>query len=222
MKTKGLNPAAYLKQTQRLVSQTSAEVLATLPQTLNEILREEMYREWAGPNGMPFDSFSDFAKAQQPWGLGLGQHRQWVSPFLVYHICDGFSDVQLALRPVVVEKLPAMGTRGGARRGSGFQSDNVTVSDRGNGEEYLLRRLKKLDSGNGTDFAGAWARGEYASVRKAAIAAGIIRPKTGGRPLKKDEDPSDRVRMYWNRATKAQRKRIAAMIRNAGLDDISR
>jgi|688.fasta_scaffold174340_5 hypothetical protein len=218
MKTKGLNPAAYLKHTQKLVSQTSAEVLAKLPQTLNEILREEMYREWAGPNGLPFESFTDFVKAQQPWGLGLGQHRQWVSPFLVYHICDGFSDVQLALRPVVVERLPAMGGHGGSRR-AGDQVDNVNLKG-GNGEEYLLRRLKKLDSDNGTDFAGAWARGEYASVRKAAIAAGIIRPKTGGRPLKKDEDPCDRVRLYWNRATNAQRRRIAAMIRNAGLEDI--
>jgi hypothetical protein len=94
------------------------------------------------------------------------------------------------------------------------------LNDRGNGEEYLLRRLKKHDAEHGTDFAGKWARDEITSIRQAAIAAGIEKPKVGGRPLKKKESPEDMVRLYWNRATKAQRKRIAALIRNAGLEDI--
>jgi hypothetical protein len=39
-----------------------------------------------------------------------------------------------------VEKLPAMGAGGRPKKGT-ENRDNVTVSDRGNGEEYLLRRL---------------------------------------------------------------------------------
>jgi hypothetical protein len=220
MKTKGLNPAAYLRQTQKLVSQTSAEVLVKLPQTLGDILREEMYRKWAGPDGAPFRSFADFAKAQQPWGLGLGQHRQWASPFMVYHICDGFSDVQSALRPIVVEKLPAAAGHGGDRKSKGRdQADNISLNGHGTGEEYLLRRLKRHDQAHGTDYAGGWARGKYVSVRGAAIAAGILKPKPKRRrpsnKCAKYASPTYGVRVYWNRATKAQRKRIAAMIRKA-------
>jgi hypothetical protein len=46
----------------------------------------------------------------------------------------------------VVETLPAAVKHGGARRGVGFQVDNVNLNGGGNGEEYLLRRLKKHDA----------------------------------------------------------------------------
>ena len=105
-----------------------------------------------------------------------GTTRAWLRlpTGLVYHLCDGFADLQLALRPFVVDRLPAVSGHGGSRRGATVQVDIVNLKGGGNGEEYLLRRLKKHDAEHHADFAGKWSRGEYGSVRKAAIAAGIV------------------------------------------------
>lgn len=216
MIAKALNAKAYLRQTQELVAKSSPEVVAMLPQRLDEIRRSELFRQWSRGDGSRFETFQECVEAQQPHGLGLGQSKQWITPFQVYHLCDGFSELQLALRPFVVDRLPAVGKTG---RPAG-NVDNVKVSHAGgNGEEYLLRRLKKHDKEHRTDFAGRWARGEFKSVRKAAIAAGIVTPKTGGRPLKKDEDPVEMVKRYWLRASKRQRVAIRNWLRTKEATD---
>ena len=213
MIAKALNAKAYLRHTQQLVAKASPEVVAMLPQHLDEIRRSELYRQWRRSDGGIFETFQECVEAQQPHGLGLGQYRQWITPFQVYHLCDGYADLQKALRPFVLDRLPAMAGHGGKRKCGGVQVDNVKLIG-GNGEEYLLRRLKKHDAQHGTEFAAKWARGEYSSVRKAAIAAGIVSPKTGGRPLKKNEDPVEMVKRYWARATGRQRSQIRVWLRS--------
>ena len=214
MKSHGLNAASYLKHTQELVSKASPDIVAMLPQRLDDILRERLYLQWTRGNGEHFSDFAEAVTTPQPDGLGLGQYKQWITPFHLYHLCDGFREVQAALRPVVLERLPAMSARGGVRRGAGFQSDNITLKDRGTGEEYLLRRLKKHDAENGTSFAADWAAGRFASVRRAALAAGIIKPLTGGRPKKADEDPVAMIKKYWLQATKKQRREAMRWLRS--------
>lgn len=56
----------------------------------------------------------------------------------------------VALRPFVVNRLPAVGGHGGSRRGAAVQVDNIKLNGGGTGEEYLLRRLKKHDREHGT------------------------------------------------------------------------
>jgi hypothetical protein len=209
---KALNAKAYLRHTQELVAKASPEVVAMLPQHLDEIRRSELYLQWKKGDGSPFETFQECVEAQQPHGIGLGQYKQWITPFQVYHLCDGYSELQLALRPFVVDRLPAVGKKGEYGRGRP-RVDNIKSNGGGTGEEYLLRRLKTQDAKDGTDFAGKWARGEYSSVRKAAIAAGIVTPKTGGRPLKKDEDAVEMVKRYWIKATKRQRDEIRKWLR---------
>jgi len=214
MIAKALNAKAYLRHTQQLVAKASPEVVAMLPQHLDEIRRSELYRQWVRGDGTTFETFQECIEAQQPHGIGLGQYKQWITPFQVYHLCDGYADLQLALRPFVVDRLPAVGGHGGARsKAAAKQVDNINLNGGGTGEEYLLRRLKKHDAEYGTDFAAKWASGEYGSVRKAAIAAGIVTPKTGGRPLKKDEDPVEMVKRYWLRANRLQRDSIRKWMR---------
>lgn len=212
MIAKALNAKAYLRHTQELVAKASPEVVAMLPQHLDEIRRSELYLQWERGDGSAFETFQECVEAQQPHGIGLGQYKQWITPFQVYHLCDGYSDLQLALRPFVVDRLPAMGRHGQYGKGR-LRVDNINSNGGGTGEEYLLRRLKTKDANDGTDFAGKWARGEYSSVRKAAIAAGIVTPKTGGRPLKKDEDAVEMVKRYWIKATKKQRDEIKKWMR---------
>jgi hypothetical protein len=98
------------------------------------------------------------------------------------------------MRPFVLDRLPEIGGRGGDRKSKGRdQTDNVSLKGHGNGEEYLLRRLKKHDAERGTDFAAKWARGDYWSICMAAIAAGILRPKSGGALLTRSADTARTV-----------------------------
>jgi len=208
---KALNAKAYLRHTQELVAKASPEVVAMLPRHLDEIRRSELYLQWEKGDGSAFETFQECVEAQQPHGIGLGQYKQWITPFQVYHLCDGYAELQLALRPFVVSRLPE--AKMGRPKKSESLSNGKTLQGGGNGEEYLLRVMKKKDAKDGTDFAGKWARCEYSSVRKAAIAAGIVTPKTGGRPLKKDEDPVEMVKRYWMKATKRQRDEIRKWLR---------
>lgn len=211
MSTQNLNAASYLKHTQELVSKASPDIVAMLPQRLNDILREKLYLQWRRGNGEYFADFAEAVTTPQPYGLGLGQYKQWITPFHLYHLCDGFSEVQVALRPVVLERLPAIGRSG---RPTGNLSNGRVLQGGGNGEEYLLRRLKKHDAENGTAFAADWAAGRFVSVRRAALAAGIIKPLTGGRPKKAEEDPVAMIKKYWLQATKKQRREAMRWLRS--------
>jgi hypothetical protein len=221
-KQSGLNASVVLSTTQRLIAEKTPQVVAMLPQQLEEIRVNELWRKWTRGNGEPFESFAEAMVARQPNGLGLGQYSQWIRPFQVYHLCDAFKDLQKELRHVVVETLPAAVKHGGARRGVGFQVDNVNLNGGGNDKEYLLRKLKRHDAEHGTDFAAQWARGKFRSIRSAAIEAGIVeaKQKIKGEDSDRDRSPVDRVKMYWNRASVAERKAIAKMIRAAGTKSI--
>lgn len=215
-KDPNLKPDAFLDSAQRLISTGLAHAINQLPQLLDKIRVNEMWRHWRRGNGEPFASFTDALVCRQPHGLGMGQYQSWVRPFQAYHLCDGYPELQAALRPMVAEAAVAIGRQGGARKG-GVQPDNIRLTSYGTGEEYLLARLKRHDAENGTDYVGEWARGERASIRAAAIAAGIVKPKESdlGR------SPIRRIAMYWNRATAAERKVIAKMISKAGGKEIS-
>ncbi len=73
--------------------------------------------------------------------------------------------------------------------------DNITKSDRGTDPSYLVRRLKR----DHHDIAERLVRGEFRSVRQAAIAAGIIHVKT----------PLEQLRHWWKRASEAERREFS-------------
>jgi hypothetical protein len=98
-KTDGLNAIAYLKHTQELIANEGGELLTSLPRRLDEIRREELWRQWKRGNGKPFESFTECLTASQPHGLGMGQYHTWITPFQAYHLCGGFKDLQAAIRP---------------------------------------------------------------------------------------------------------------------------
>ena len=93
--------------------------------------------------------------------------------------------------------------------GEGKPFGRTVFAERGESPEYLLRRLKA----DAPEVYAEWESGKYASVRAAAIAGGIVIPKRGGRPLKKEEDPVEMVKRYWLRADSEQRANIRTWMR---------
>jgi hypothetical protein len=85
----------------------------------------------------------------------------------------------------------ALREHGGDRRSAAFQSSDATSI--GRGVAYLTARLER----DHPDIAAALERGEYTSVRQAAIAAGIVHPRTG--------DPLQALHKAWGKASAEQR-----------------
>jgi hypothetical protein len=82
-------------------------------------------------------------------------------------------------------------SQAGAKGGRGKKaSDNIT-SFRGTSAEYLAGLIKR----DHPDIQAAVERGEYRSIRAAAIAAGIVKVKT----------PLDQLRSAWRKANPRER-----------------
>lgn len=146
------------------------------PAKLRAIIENEYWRLRA-PRGLsepgePFGSFYEFAVHPSPWGLGLTGETNSLS----YQDAIRYCEVMPAGKPVarmLRDQLPALGEHGGERG----QVDNVNLVAEpkgGNDSSYLTRRLKR----DHPEIAEALAKGEFKSVRAAAIEAGIVRQKT--------------------------------------------
>lgn len=86
-----------------------------------------------------------------------------------------------------------------ATRGSEIKHTNGMLDPRQGGNlDYLRRRMAR----HAPEALSAWERGEYPSVRAAALAAGIIKEKT----------LVERVIALWKRATPDERDEIRSLI----------
>lgn len=212
MKSTEYDAGLFLQDTQKLICDDSPKIVAMLPQQLDVIVENDIWKRWPNGSGRPFETFAQAALAPQPWGLGLGQFNQWIRPSQLDALCTGWDRVRLALRPVVGELSQQAAKQGRPKKpkpGEGKPFGRMVFAKQGESPEYLLRRLKA----DAPEVYAEWESGKYASVRAAAIAGGIVNPKRGGRPLKKEEDPVEMVKRYWLRADSEQRANIRTWMR---------
>lgn len=153
---------------------------------LRSFKQDERYKQLTDRVGKQFKSWDQYVEYPEPWGLGMPadiaqtvieerDERRLVGDLLG-------RGQKLAADPEVKalaneEQTKAIGREGGKKGGRGHKNpvDNIKgVSKGGTGAIYLVRRLKR----DAPDIAKALARGEYPSVRAAAIAAGILTPPT--------------------------------------------
>ena len=83
----------------------------------------------------------------------------------------------------------------GTRTDLPHRSIRTKLQASGTGAAYLLRRLARMDDADGTNWVQRYEAGEFASVRQAAIAAGIV----------KVPSVLDQLRKLWAKATEADR-----------------
>jgi hypothetical protein len=190
------NARSVLQHTQKLVSDGKSTV--DLPRELESIFREELYKEWTTSTGKRFGSFSEALTARQPYGLGIGQYHGWLTAMQAHALCQGRKELQLAIRPAVGSEVVDLPKNGRPKKGA-ENSDNVRVNAFGNSVEYLLAKLKR----DAPAVFKEWQEGKHASVRRAAIAAGIIKVDSD-----KSRCPVDRIKMYWKRTTASQRAEL--------------
>jgi len=108
---------------------------------------------------------------------------------------EGLSEklADIAERTVATMKEAQPVARNGEKgKGRSNSFDNVKANKGGNSAEYLAGLLKR----DHPDIAAAVERGEYRSIRAAAIAAGIVKLKT----------PLDILRQAWAKASNTDRE----------------
>jgi len=95
-------------------------------------------------------------------------------------------------RPDAPTKADAGATGGRGHKATDNIRSFTVLREYGTDPVYLARRLKR----DAAQVFAAFQRGEYRSVRAAAIAAGLLREKT----------PLDQLRHWWRKAPEADRR----------------
>jgi len=152
--------------------------------TINRIFDDGYYKEYKDPRHgevFCFESLRDFVVS--PNGLDIPD---WLPFMKALQAQDNGSaakelykrmlDLDSRLDPLVgsssqVLRMPGHGEIGNGRKDES-RGDNVTSTERGNGQAYLLRRLAR----DAPDTLERVKSGEIKSARAAAIEAGIITP----------------------------------------------
>ena len=138
--------------------------LKELPLDILNIGRKELWREIKPRNRDLFRDFCDFCQHPLPDGLGCDIDR-------LIRLCDTNSEAQLWLRSELAGTQAVTVNQGGDRRSGNIKPYIIRFDSGGTSSEYLLRRLAKTEPA----IVKRYQAGEFASVRAAAIEAGIIK-----------------------------------------------
>lgn len=196
--TKKPNQEAIRRHVQKLVSDGKAT--CDLPRELNDIYKDEDWKEWTDSKGQPFKDFVSALTARQPYGLGLGQFHDWINAAQLWTLCTGYPQLRKTVLPLAAGQVKAIADHGAIGKGRSSRDDIIISKAQGTSAEYLLGRIKR----DRPDILKRLESGELTSIRKAAIAAGIVKVKDSDR----DRSPVDRIKMYWKRATESEKQEL--------------
>jgi hypothetical protein len=158
------------------------QFLETLPKMVLKIGKGRLWNKLKPRGREPFAEFSDFATHPLPDGLGCDVGR-------LIDLCKGHDKAVKFLESQRGREQKETVVQG---KHSSLQRKEEEIPSGGNGSAYLLRRLARL----GDDWIDRYEAGEFASVRQAAIAAGIV----------KVPSVLDKLRNLWAKASDADRR----------------
>jgi len=160
--------------------------LRELPKDILNIGRKELWKQIKPRNRKPFVDFCDFCRHKLPDGLECDVEQ-------LIRLCDANSEAQLWLRSELA------GTQAVTVKQGAHHNNVMMTSKQGNGAPYLLRRLAKTEPA----IVKRYQAGEFASVRAAAIEAGII----------KIIQPLDAAIKAWRKLSKPDKAKFQAIIK---------
>jgi len=141
-------------------------------------------------------SVEEWIKSKSRAGLGmslgyllnmLSAHDDLMQPGSADEARRLLAEHGISAATAVMKDARKVGVHGGARQ----QVDNVNLNKGGNSAQYLAGLIKR----DHPDIAAAVERGEYRSIRAAAIAAGIVKVKS----------PLDNLLHWWARCGEQER-----------------
>lgn len=167
--------------------------LRELPKDILNIGRKELWKQIKPRNRKPFVDFCDFCQHKLPDGLECDVEK-------LIRLCDANSEAQLWLRSQLAGTQAVTVKIGNNQHKEDVYNVNILPTRRGgNGAPYLLRRLAK----NEPAIVKRYEAGEFASVRAAAIEAGII----------KIIQPLDAAIKAWRKLSKPDKAKFQTIIK---------
>jgi len=166
--------------------------LRELPKDILNIGRKELWKQIKPRNRKPFVDFCDFCRHKLPDGLECDVEQ-------LIRLCDANSEAQLWLRSELAGTQAVTVRQGGDQRSKNIKVDNINIDRGGTGAPYLLRRLAKTEPA----IVKRYQAGEFASVRAAAIEAGII----------KIIQPLDAAIKAWRKLSKPDKAKFQTIIK---------
>lgn len=160
--------------------------LRELPKDILNIGRKELWKQIKPRNRKPFVDFCDFCRHKLPDGLECDVEQ-------LIRLCDANSEAQLWLRSELA------GTQAVTVKQGNPYNIRISVDSGGTGAPYLLRRLAKTEPA----IVKRYKAGEFASVRAAAIEAGII----------KIIQPLDAAIKAWRKLSKPDKAKFQTIIK---------
>ena len=122
------------------------------------------------------NSFREFVEKE--WRIGWGVYQSIMKGLteIGYQDACKLQDAERLGRMLQAREAEASGALGerGRPKKEEEKGDTVTFIGRGNSTDYLLRRLLR----DAPEFVARYEKGEFPSVRQAAIAAGIVKVQT--------------------------------------------
>lgn len=167
--------------------------LRELPKDILNIGRKELWKQIKPRNRKPFVDFCDFCRHKLPDGLECDVEQ-------LIRLCDANSEAQLWLRSELAGTQAVTVEQGRPKKESNVYDINILPIKRGGtGAPYLLRRLAKTEPA----IVKRYQAGEFASVRAAAIEAGII----------KIIQPLDAAIKAWRKLSKPDKAKFQTIIK---------
>jgi len=165
-----------------------------------KLIRDKQYfAKLKDKAGNVFADWADYCQYPRPWGLGFSVE---VADAIIAEddgnkLITTIKEEVAAQRMATVEPLAKHGAPSASERMERVDKlDDVKFRGAdemggGNSADYLAARIKR----DRPDIAEAVERGEYRSIRQAAIAAGIVKQNT----------PLDTLRRAWRKASEEER-----------------
>jgi hypothetical protein len=177
------------------VHRTGEQVKNDLPKWVDRVVKSEAWKKALDASGKPFATVGEWLVSNYPLGPGVGQGRYTIKYEELISLCeDNFPELMKLLK----DSRPK---RKNGRPSKEETVDNVNSYGRstGNSRQYIEERLQREHKAIWKDYLA----GKYKSARQAGIAAGFVRD---------GHNPADRLRSYWKKADKKQRKEFLKWI----------
>lgn len=177
------------------VHRTGEQVKNDLPKWVDRVVKSEAWKKALDASGKPFATVGDWLVSNYPLGPGVGQGRYTIKYEELISLCeDNFPELMKLLK----DSRPK---RKNGRPSKKETVYNININPRpvGTSRQYIEERLQREHKAIWKDYLA----GKYKSARQAGIAAGFVRD---------GHNPADRLRSYWKKADKKQRKEFLKWI----------
>lgn len=176
------------------IHRTGEEIKNDFPNILRAAIETKAWEHFQDNDGKPFKNLVDWLSHSFPNGASLGQGQNAITYEEALTLTEGHPEVH----SVLAKNAPRAAS---GRKKNGSRTTPILARGKlaSKTKPVLSARLAQ----EFPDIYEAYMRGEYRSIRAAAEAAGLVKPSN---------DPLQRLKSNWKKATAKQRKEFHAWL----------